>query len=86
MKLPWPSLARICAAMLAAAALAPATLARAVELGPAPLRFEPQDARDSIVLPKAALSRDDVAALYNASYLPGFSVPLQWTGSIAHFL
>jgi uncharacterized protein YkwD len=52
-------------------------------LGDAPVRHEPQDARDWTLRPKAALTRDGVASLYNATYLPGFAVPLAWTGSIA---
>jgi uncharacterized protein YkwD len=52
-------------------------------LGDAPMRAEPQDARHWTPRPKAALTRDAVVALYNAAYLPGSAVPLQWTGSVA---
>ena len=53
------------------------------QLGDAPLRFEPQDAGEWAARPKAALTREGVAALYNTAYLPGLAVALQWTGSIA---
>ena len=55
------------------------------QLGEAPLRFEPQDAREWVLspAPKVAPTRDEVAALYNNVYLPGDLVPLLWTGSIA---
>jgi hypothetical protein len=52
-------------------------------LSDAPFRLEPQDSRDWTVRPKVAPTRDGVATLYNASYLPGFAVSLQWTGSVA---
>ena len=53
------------------------------ELGQPPMRFESQDTRGWSVVPRAELTRDGVAALFNSVYLPGWDVPLQWTGSVA---
>jgi len=53
------------------------------DLGEAPRRFEPQDALTWVGVPKAAITRDTVAALYRGTYIPGGAVALNWTGSIA---
>lgn len=61
-----------------------AAAAVAATLGDAPRRFEPQDASawKSPLVPRAAIGRDSVAALYRSQYLPGNNVALAWTGSI----
>jgi uncharacterized protein YkwD len=56
--------------------------ATAVDLGPAPQRHEPQDARDWVPAPRAAPTRSQVVALYNNTYLPAAGVPLAWTGAV----
>jgi uncharacterized protein YkwD len=70
---------------LAVAALAWVCAAGAAELGAAPQRVESQDISgwSQPRVPKAALTREGVAALYRSAYLPGASVPLGWTGSLA---
>ena len=73
----------VTAACMAAAALAQSPFA---ELGPAPMRDEPQDAFSWRLLPTpkvAASSRADVVALYDGAYVPGNAAMLTWTGSLA---
>jgi uncharacterized protein YkwD len=71
-------------ACVAALVLASAGLAAAQALlADAPVRVEPQDARDWTMRARSTLTRDGVAALYNGTYSAGSSVPLQWTGSTA---
>src|SRR5262245_19140549 len=74
------AVARACIATLVL--VSPGLAAAQPQLGDAPMRFESQDATGWIPAPKAAPTRDGVAALYNGMYLPGSTVPLQWTGSV----
>jgi uncharacterized protein YkwD len=70
---------------LAALALVWLVAAQGAELGDAPRRIESQDISgwSYAPLPKAATTRDDVAARYQSTYVTGASVPLTWTGSLA---
>jgi uncharacterized protein YkwD len=72
-------------AALALAALMRIAAAQAAELGDAPRRIESQDISgwSYSITPKAARTRDGVAALYHSAYVAGAAVPLTWSGSIA---
>ena len=76
---------RVVAIAALLAAFAGAAPACAQELAPAPSRHEPQDvaAWSKALTPKAAKTRDQVAALYQSVYVPGASVPLAWSGALA---
>jgi uncharacterized protein YkwD len=73
--------------MLVATPLATPTRAApvAVELAVPPQRFESQDTSSWSYefVPKAGKTRDQVAALYQSTYLPGNGVALAWTGALA---
>jgi len=73
-------IAALIVAVLAAAGVA----AQGIELDVAPRRFEPQDhptwTPKSL---KAAISRAELAALYQSTYVAGSSVTFNWTGSVA---
>src|SRR5689334_11759327 len=71
--------------LLAFLAYLVAQAALAVELGEPPRRFEYPNpsARSHDLSPKAAKSRADVVALYRSVFLPGNSVPLNWSGSLS---
>ena len=58
-------------------------VAQPFELHDAPRRFEPQDHAPWTKSTQAAISRADVAAMYQSTYAAGDNVSLQWTGSVA---
>ncbi len=64
---------------------APVAAQFASELGEAPRRDEPQELTGRVYAPRpeAAKTRSEVVQIYRTQYLPGSSVPLNWTGSVA---
>jgi len=71
-------------ALLLCALLVTTGRTHAVELGEAPMAFEPQGTTGWVheAIPKSARTRAEVAALYQSVYLPGNAVALTWTGSV----
>lgn len=67
------------------AGLSLAAGAAAADLGDAPVRHEPQDARDWVLrpVPRAAPTRSQVAALFANVYVPGNAVALNWSGGVS---
>jgi uncharacterized protein YkwD len=67
-----------------ALALLAASMPAAAQPGPAPQRFEAQRTRgwSHEFVPKAAKTRDQVVSLYHATYVPGSTAALAWTGSV----
>ncbi|HEY3178495.1 MAG TPA: CAP domain-containing protein [Casimicrobiaceae bacterium] len=73
------------ATIITGSCIAAAVQAQPSQLADAPRRFESQDISSWSydVVPKAAKTRNQVAALYQSVYVAGDLVSLNWTGAIA---